>query len=452
MIARFKSPSARVFLVSFALFVSFTGFYQYKTRFNEIKFGYEYGNIASALVAGRGFSDPFDTGKNLPTAWMPPLYPLVLAGIFLLAGTKTLGSLWLIWGLRCAMLAWVASRLYALGKTNARRWLYWATFGGYLLCFPYAFFSEVNDEWLITSLLLLSLDCLYRHVDRSLAPPPMLYTCTILLLGAAASPILLFVTLGVCTLLGLAQLPVIKSRLHLPFSYRPLLPMLGAACLLIALWGTYHQARLGKFVLAKSNFWMEFYLANIQSEDGLLKLADLAAVHPVANPQAKQQYITQGELAFLATFEQKSRQKFDPPNYLAKVARRAGNAFLFTTMHSAHTAGRPKSAATLAKDFFQAILVSFLPFASLVFLWVSKPRGNHLLAVTALCWGLFSSPYVLISHYDRYQTPLLGLHALLLGMLLAHGWEYLHRRLRVVSLALPPPIKLTETERSALVS
>ena len=42
--------------------------------------GAEYGNIAHALAAGRGFSDPFihPTG---PTAWQPPVYPLFLAGL-----------------------------------------------------------------------------------------------------------------------------------------------------------------------------------------------------------------------------------------------------------------------------------------------------------------------------------------------------------------------------------
>src|SRR3954469_26052683 len=42
--------------------------------------GGEYFNIAQAIVDGRGFSDPFGEATG-PTAWMPPLYPALLACI-----------------------------------------------------------------------------------------------------------------------------------------------------------------------------------------------------------------------------------------------------------------------------------------------------------------------------------------------------------------------------------
>ncbi len=53
-----------------------------------IPFLFEPGNIAFSLVNGNGFSSPFriDTG---PTAWMTPVYPLILAGIFRIFGVYT---------------------------------------------------------------------------------------------------------------------------------------------------------------------------------------------------------------------------------------------------------------------------------------------------------------------------------------------------------------------------
>ena len=53
-----------------------------------IPFMFESGNIAYSLATGNGFSSPFrmDTG---PTAWMTPVYPLILAGIFKLFGVYT---------------------------------------------------------------------------------------------------------------------------------------------------------------------------------------------------------------------------------------------------------------------------------------------------------------------------------------------------------------------------
>ncbi len=51
----------------------------------------ESGNIAASLASGHGFSSPFriETG---PTAWMPPAYPWLLAGIFRVFGVRTYGS------------------------------------------------------------------------------------------------------------------------------------------------------------------------------------------------------------------------------------------------------------------------------------------------------------------------------------------------------------------------
>src|ERR1700679_228054 len=53
-----------------------------------VPFLFESGNIAHSLAAGNGFSSPFrvDTGA---TAWLPPIYPMLLAGIFRIFGTYT---------------------------------------------------------------------------------------------------------------------------------------------------------------------------------------------------------------------------------------------------------------------------------------------------------------------------------------------------------------------------
>src|SRR5215471_10982143 len=60
--------------------------YKFKAYDNDFSFGWEMGRIGRAIASGRGFSDPFD-GHTGPTAWEPPLYPYVIAGIFKLFGT-----------------------------------------------------------------------------------------------------------------------------------------------------------------------------------------------------------------------------------------------------------------------------------------------------------------------------------------------------------------------------
>ena len=44
-------------------------------------FGFEMGRIGRSLAEGNGFSNPFNETTG-PTAWEPPLYPFLVAGVF----------------------------------------------------------------------------------------------------------------------------------------------------------------------------------------------------------------------------------------------------------------------------------------------------------------------------------------------------------------------------------
>ena len=53
-----------------------------------IPFLFEVGNIAHSLATGHGFASPFRVVTG-PTAWMTPLFPMLLAGIFRMFGSYT---------------------------------------------------------------------------------------------------------------------------------------------------------------------------------------------------------------------------------------------------------------------------------------------------------------------------------------------------------------------------
>ncbi|HEY6943856.1 MAG TPA: hypothetical protein VI431_01860, partial [Candidatus Acidoferrum sp.] len=54
-------------------------------------FSQETGSIAASLATGKGFSSPF--GKETgPTAWLTPVYPLLVAGVFRVFGIFTRAS------------------------------------------------------------------------------------------------------------------------------------------------------------------------------------------------------------------------------------------------------------------------------------------------------------------------------------------------------------------------
>ena len=71
------------------------------------------GRIARALVTGYGFAEPFN-GHSGPTAWCPPLYPLLLAAVFKLFGVYTLKSGWVILTINSIFSAATAVAIYEI--------------------------------------------------------------------------------------------------------------------------------------------------------------------------------------------------------------------------------------------------------------------------------------------------------------------------------------------------
>jgi hypothetical protein len=71
---------------------------------DNIPFGEEICSIADHIVRGQGFSSPFhqDTG---PTAWVAPVYPYLVALVFRLFGSYSVGSAMVLLGIQCIIAA-----------------------------------------------------------------------------------------------------------------------------------------------------------------------------------------------------------------------------------------------------------------------------------------------------------------------------------------------------------
>jgi hypothetical protein len=111
----FRAPWS-IFWVGFLLRVAYiTLAHTYRIRLSEdhLQFGWEMGRIARALVTGFGYADPF-TGHSGPTAWVPPLYPLLLAGAFKIFGVYTAQSAWVILTINSIFSAATALLIYEI--------------------------------------------------------------------------------------------------------------------------------------------------------------------------------------------------------------------------------------------------------------------------------------------------------------------------------------------------
>jgi 4-amino-4-deoxy-L-arabinose transferase-like glycosyltransferase len=119
-------------------------------------FGYETGRIARSIVEGKGFSSPLfaDTG---PTAWMTPVYPYLVAGVFKVFGVYTKASAIVLLSLNALMSVLVCVPVFLIARISfgerVAKWSGWAwAFCPYGIYFPV---ERVWETWLATLLLCL---------------------------------------------------------------------------------------------------------------------------------------------------------------------------------------------------------------------------------------------------------------------------------------------------------
>lgn len=89
--------------------------YKIRTRDHNWEFGYEAGRLASHLVTGQGYSSPFN-GPSGPSAWLPPLYPLLMAGCFKLFGVYSRLSAFMIMAIDSVFSALTVPAVYEFAR------------------------------------------------------------------------------------------------------------------------------------------------------------------------------------------------------------------------------------------------------------------------------------------------------------------------------------------------
>ncbi|WP_255551068.1 glycosyltransferase family 39 protein [Granulicella sp. dw_53] len=100
-------------LVVRLLYITLAHTYRIRLFQDHFQFGWEVGRIARAVATGYGYSDPF-TGHTGPTAWCPPLYTLLLAGVFKVFGVYSATSAWVIFAIDSVFSAATASAIYEI--------------------------------------------------------------------------------------------------------------------------------------------------------------------------------------------------------------------------------------------------------------------------------------------------------------------------------------------------
>ena len=128
-----------------------------------VPFQQETGNIAAALARGAGFSGVFRTGTG-PTAWLAPVYPLLVAAAFKIFGIFTARAFFACVALNilfstaaCVPIFYSGKKINGLGVASGAAWL--------LAIFPNAILMPFEWIWDTSLSALLAATVLWATVE-----------------------------------------------------------------------------------------------------------------------------------------------------------------------------------------------------------------------------------------------------------------------------------------------
>jgi 4-amino-4-deoxy-L-arabinose transferase-like glycosyltransferase len=270
--------------------------YKFRTTDNNFSFGWEMGRIGRSLTEGQGFSSPFNEPTG-PTAWEPPLYPLLIAGVFKLFGVYTHASALVLLtinsilsGLTCIPIFLSAKRCFSEKVAVGTAWL-WALL-------PSVAYWSARWVWetSLAALLLAVIFWLALVMEERDGWRPWLQFG--LLWGIA----------GLTNVSLLAFLPA--SGLWIWYSrFKQEKRSLGGVVLAavvflacIAPWLVRNYKTFGQFVFLRSNFGAELRLGNGPGADGTW----MQHLHPTQDAFEMARYRRMGEMAYVAAREQEA--------------------------------------------------------------------------------------------------------------------------------------------------
>ncbi|RMD57492.1 hypothetical protein D6833_13850, partial [Candidatus Parcubacteria bacterium] len=354
--------------------------------------GAEYKNIARALNAGKGFANPFgiDTG---PTAWMPPVYPALLALLIAVVGPYR-GLIAAVVLLKNLLLVGTGLLIYYLAGLSSRRLrpsVAVSLYGAWLLVFFHWFFQWTHDVWLIMLLVETTLVgglLLHKWPKRVQTLAWGGLGGTVFLTSPAA---------------GLAWLALSWDLARSRKLWQRIGPAVAIALAFVAAWSIRNAVVLGKPMLIKSNLFFDLYQGSFACASGVYD-APFLSHHPVwtsaQNPDSE--YRRLGEARFVELYKQRflAALRERPDVMLKQVGKRLLAATVWYHRYDPMLEGRRPPIRSVAYA---------LPFASLSFLILFDRRRTFACPVrrsAVLVYSTFLVPYVLVAFYIRYLLPL----------------------------------------------
>ncbi|HXT85419.1 MAG TPA: hypothetical protein VN745_00210 [Verrucomicrobiae bacterium] len=240
------------------------------------RFGGEAGRIARSLATGEGYSSPYFANTG-PTAWLAPVFPLLLAGVFKSFGVYTKGAALAILSLDCLLSALTCIPVFLIARRTfddqfgerAAKWAGWIwVFFPYSINFAASFIWDTTLSTLLMALLFLAALKLENTgaetVNRRAAAtndspriwPKWFAFGALAGFAALSDPVIL----SVAPFLALWMLYVYWKRGQRWFA--PGLAALVAVIVVLSPWFVRNYRTFHKFIPLRSGFWFEVYCGN----------------------------------------------------------------------------------------------------------------------------------------------------------------------------------------------
>jgi len=408
---------ARIFWVAFlvrVLYMTLAHTYRIRVSEDHFQFGWEAGRIARALLTGYGYADPFANAflaHTGPTAWLPPLYPLLMAAIFRIFGVYTHASAWVLLTIQSAFSAATALATWEIAaRCFSRRVALWSAWLWVL--YPAAMQYAVRWPWemtittalfAFTLVLALRMRAIGSEVQAPRTSNPEPRTLQLLLFGLlwaliALSNSTLLIFLPVCGLWILLPHLGAPSKLRLGGILHLLIaPTLSALLFLacIAPWTIRNWQAFHAFIPLRGNLGAELYMGNGPGSNGLL----MEYYHPFQSPEQLRLYASLGEVRYVAQRGALARAYIaaHPAHFAANVVRRIF-FFWIGVPHPSDEAWYNEAGRTL--NF------AFLSVAGLLGLALALRRRIPAAGLFAWAFLLLPIPYYLITVHARFRHPL----------------------------------------------
>jgi hypothetical protein len=369
-------------------------------------YGFETGWIAASIAAGKGFSSPLPSLETGPTAWLSPIFPYIVAGIFKVWGTFSFKSHVAIQTLDCLLSALTilpiyatAKRTFSAGVAILSSWLW--------VILPSAWHAPIADIWdtsltaLCFALLFWATVALRKEVKSTRwATYGALFAAGVLI-NASLLAVLPFYLLWLAWQAREQYLPWLRLT-----TVTLLIFVLG-----IAPWTVRNYLALGKFIPVRSNFDVELWLGNNPSASDWRSFNS----HPSVDRSEAAEYVRLGEIAYV---QSKGRIAWGfirshPTTTLRSILRRAVSYWLSVSDRPGETwSGEPAYLKMLLLMNTAMILFSWLGLAAA---W----RERNQFALLYFLALIFYPVIFYVTHpLARYRFPLepilviLALHGL----------------------------------------